>query len=91
MPAYQPPFQITPMILTLVADINEQLGRLSDVLSHSQTPGWEIPKMRPEFFTDRFGLITDYLAKCISEMRKRSFADAIDKYFSCAIISSNRM
>jgi ATP-dependent Lon protease len=48
---------------------------------HAYIPGWEIPKMRPEFFTDRYGLITDYLAEFMREMRKRSFADAIDKYF----------
>jgi ATP-dependent Lon protease len=48
---------------------------------HSYIPGWEIPKMRPEFFTDRFGLIVDYLAEYMREMRKRSFADAIDAYF----------
>lgn len=48
---------------------------------HAYIPGWEIPKMRPEFFTNRYGLITDYLAEYMREMRKRSFADAIDKYF----------
>ena len=48
---------------------------------HSYIPGWEIPKMRPEFFTDRYGLIVDYLAEFYREMRKRSFADNIDKYF----------
>lgn len=48
---------------------------------HAYIPGWEIPKMRPEFFTDRYGMIVDYLAEYFREMRKRSFADAIDKYF----------
>ncbi|WP_276784827.1 protease Lon-related BREX system protein BrxL [Thalassolituus oleivorans] len=48
---------------------------------HAYIPGWEIPKMRPEFFTNRYGLIVDYLAEFYREMRKRSFADAIDKYF----------
>ncbi|WP_287831206.1 protease Lon-related BREX system protein BrxL [Idiomarina sp.] len=48
---------------------------------HAYIPGWEIPKMRPEFFTDRYGLITDYLAEYMREMRKRSFSDSIDKYF----------
>lgn len=48
---------------------------------HAYIPGWEIPKMRPEFFTDHYGLITDYLAEYFREMRKRNFADAIDKYF----------
>lgn len=48
---------------------------------HAYVPGWEIPKMRPEFFTDRFGLIVDYLAEYLREMRKISFADALDKHF----------
>ena len=48
---------------------------------HAYVPGWEIPKMRPEFFTNQFGLIVDYLAEVLREMRKTSFADAIDKFF----------
>lgn len=48
---------------------------------HAYIPGWEVPKMRPEFFTTRYGLITDYLAEFMREMRKRSFADAIDSFF----------
>ncbi len=48
---------------------------------HSYIPGWEIPKMRPEFFTNNYGLITDYLAEYMREMRKHNFADAIDRYF----------
>lgn len=48
---------------------------------HSYIPGWEIPKMRPEFFTNQYGLIVDYLAEYLREMRKHSFADAIDKFF----------
>lgn len=48
---------------------------------HAYIPGWEIPKMKPEFFTDRYGLIVDYLAEFYREMRKRNFADAIDQYF----------
>lgn len=48
---------------------------------HAYVPGWEIPKMRPEFFTNQYGLIVDYLAEYLREMRKYSFADAIDKWF----------
>ena len=48
---------------------------------HAYIPGWEIPKMRPEFFTNRYGLIVDYLAEFFREMRKRSFADSIENYF----------
>lgn len=49
---------------------------------HFYLPGWEIPKYRPEFFTDEYGFITDYLAEFFREMRKRSFSDAIDGYFN---------
>lgn len=48
---------------------------------HAYIPGWEIPKMRPEFFTDQYGFIVDYLAEFFREMRKRNFGDAINKYF----------
>ena len=48
---------------------------------HCYIPGWEIPKMRPEFFTNAYGFIVDYLAEVMREMRKRNFADAITKYF----------
>jgi ATP-dependent Lon protease len=48
---------------------------------HAYIPGWEIPKMRPEFFTNQFGLIVDYLAEALRELRKTSLADAIDKFF----------
>ncbi len=48
---------------------------------HAYVPGWEIPKMRPEFFTNQFGLIVDYLSECLRELRKYSYSDAIDKYF----------
>lgn len=48
---------------------------------HAYIPGWEIPKMRPEFFTNQYGFIVDYLAEFLREMRKRSYADSIDKYY----------
>ena len=48
---------------------------------HSYIPGWEIPKMKPEYFTNQFGFIVDYLAEYLREMRKRNFSDAINKYF----------
>ncbi len=48
---------------------------------HAYIPGWEIPKMRPEYFTNRYGLIVDYLAEYFREMRKYSFADSIERYF----------
>lgn len=48
---------------------------------HYYLPGWEIPKMRPDFFTNKYGFIVDYIAEFFREMRKRSFADSIDLYY----------
>ena len=48
---------------------------------HHYLPGWEIPKMRPEFFTDSYGFISDYFSECLRELRKRNFSDAITRYF----------
>ena len=48
---------------------------------HCYLPGWEIPKYKPEFFTDDFGFITDYLSEFFREMRKRPFSDAYQEYF----------
>ena len=49
---------------------------------HCYIPGWEVPKFRPEHFTDDYGFITDYLAEFIRELRKEQYGDALDKYFS---------
>ena len=48
---------------------------------HCYVPGWEIPKFRPEHFTNDYGFITDYLAEFVRELRKEQYGDAIDKYF----------
>jgi ATP-dependent Lon protease len=48
---------------------------------HCYVPGWEIPKMRPEYFTDNYGFITDYFAEVFRSLRKTPFTDAFDKYF----------
>lgn len=48
---------------------------------HCYLPGWEIPKFRPEHFTNDYGFITDYLAEFIRELRKEQYGDALDRYF----------
>lgn len=48
---------------------------------HCYIPGWEIPKFRPEHFTDDYGFITDYLAEFMRELRKENYGDALDKYY----------
>lgn len=48
---------------------------------HYYLPGWEVPKMRPEFITNSFGFITDYLSEYLRDMRKTTYGDVIDKFF----------
>lgn len=48
---------------------------------HCYIPGWEIPKYRPDFFTNEYGFITDYLSEFLRELRKTSYSDALDQYF----------
>ncbi|MCD8011887.1 MAG: protease Lon-related BREX system protein BrxL [Lachnospiraceae bacterium] len=48
---------------------------------HCYLPGWEVPKFRPEHFTDDYGFITDYLSEFIRELRKNQYGDALDLYF----------
>ena len=48
---------------------------------HCYIPGWEIPKFRPEHFTNDYGFITDYLAEFVRELRKEQYGDALDQYF----------
>ena len=48
---------------------------------HCYLPGWEIPKFRPEHFTNDYGFITDYLAEFLRELRKEQYGDALDRFF----------
>jgi ATP-dependent Lon protease len=49
---------------------------------HFYLPGWEVPKMRVEFFTDHYGFIVDYLAEALRELRRQNFTEMVDHYFS---------
>lgn len=48
---------------------------------HHYLPGWEVPKMRPEYFTNSYGFISDYYAECLRELRKYNFSDVISQFF----------
>ncbi|MEK6799669.1 MAG: protease Lon-related BREX system protein BrxL [Planctomycetota bacterium] len=60
--------------------IREDLAFLDRL--HFYIPGWEIPKMRVEFFTDHYGFVVDYLAEALRELRKHNFTETIDRHFS---------
>jgi ATP-dependent Lon protease len=60
--------------------IREDMAFLDRI--HFYIPGWEIPKMRVEFFTDHYGFVVDYLAEALRELRKHNYTETIDRYFS---------
>jgi len=60
--------------------IREDMAFLDRI--HYYIPGWEIPKMRVEFFTDHYGFVVDYLAEALRELRRHNFTEVIDRHFS---------
>jgi ATP-dependent Lon protease len=49
---------------------------------HFYLPGWEVPKMATEHFTNGYGFVVDYLAEALRELRKHNFTEVIDRHFS---------
>jgi ATP-dependent Lon protease len=39
---------------------------------HAYLPGWDVPKLSPEYFTEHFGLVSDFLSECWSQLRAQS-------------------
>ena len=60
--------------------IREDMAFLDRI--HYYIPGWEIPKMRMEYFTDHYGFVVDYLAEALRELRKHNFTEVTDRHFS---------
>src|SRR5437762_6851627 len=68
--------------------IREDLAFLDRL--HFYLPGWEVPKMRVEFFTDHYGFVVDYLAEALRELRRHNFTEAIDRHFSLGSYINSR-
>ncbi|RRR67235.1 MAG: protease Lon-related BREX system protein BrxL [Candidatus Viridilinea halotolerans] len=60
--------------------IREDMAFLDRI--HYYIPGWEIPKMRVEFFTNQYGFIVDYLAEALRELRRHNFTEVLDRHFA---------
>lgn len=48
---------------------------------HYYLPGWEIPKMRSNLLTEKYGLITDCLAEYTRGMRRMDYTHLLDTCF----------
>jgi len=60
-----------------IANDTAFLDRLSFFL-----PGWEIIKFAPHHFTNHFGFSTDFFSEWMHHLRKDSYVNAIDEYFT---------
>ena len=49
---------------------------------HFYLPGWEMPKMRNEFFTAHYGFVVDYIAEAFRELRRHNYTEVLDRHFS---------
>ena len=49
---------------------------------HFYLPGWEMPKMRNEHFTNQYGFVVDYMAEALRDLRKHNYTETIDHHFS---------
>ncbi len=68
------------LFMPLPEGIREDLAFLDRL--HFYLPGWEVPKMRVEFFTDGYGFIVDYLAEALRELRRHNFTEVLDRHFA---------
>jgi ATP-dependent Lon protease len=44
---------------------------------HAFLPGWDVPKINKELLTDHFGLVSDFLSECWSQLRYQSRVNQI--------------
>jgi ATP-dependent Lon protease len=77
------PVEILTRTSTLFHPLPEDLQDMAFIdRLHFYLPGWEMPKLQPEFFTDHYGFVVDYLAEALRELRRRNYTDVFDRYFS---------
>src|SRR5262249_51903310 len=68
------------LFVSLPEVIREDMAFLDRL--HYYLPGWEVPKMRNEFFTSHYGFVVDYLAEALKELRRENYTELLDKQFA---------
>jgi ATP-dependent Lon protease len=77
------PVEVLVRTSTLFQPLPEEMQDMALIdRLHFYLPGWEMPKMRNEFFTDHYGFVIDYLAEALRELRRRDHTAAFDRDFS---------
>ena len=57
---------------------------------HAYIPGWDFPKLKKEYYTEHFGLVSDFLAECFSRLRSENYIPKIAGRFELGGAVSGR-
>ena len=61
----------------LPAIIRDDMAFLDRI--HYYIPGWDVPKMQIDFFTEHYGFVVDYLAEAFRSLLKENFVESLDQ------------
>lgn len=77
------PVEVLVRTSTLFQPLPEEMQDMALIdRLHFYLPGWELPKMRNELFTDHYGFVVDYLAEALRELRRLNYTNVFDRWYS---------
>lgn len=72
--------QTSHLFSPLSDEVNNDTAFLDRI--HFYLPGWEMIKFSPKHFTANFGFSTDYFSEVLKSLRRVTYTDALEKYYS---------
>lgn len=72
--------QTSHLFSPLSDEVNSDTAFLDRI--HFYLPGWEMIKFSPQHFTSGFGFSTDYFSEALKSLRRVTYTDALENYFS---------
>jgi ATP-dependent Lon protease len=72
--------QTSHLFSPLSDEVNNDTAFLDRI--HFYLPGWEMIKFSPKHFTSGFGFSTDYFSEVLKSLRRVTYTDTLEKYFS---------
>jgi len=72
--------QTSHLFSPLSDEVNSDTAFLDRI--HFFLPGWEMIKFAPKHFTSSFGFSTDYFSEVLKSLRRVTYTDALEKYYS---------
>lgn len=72
--------QTSHLFNPLSEEVNSDTAFLDRI--HFYLPGWEMIKFAPKHFTSSFGFSTDYFSETLKSLRRVTYTDVVENYFS---------